>query len=446
MNYISIYSNLKNKGSEAILNTANDCFVPESFVKLTKKEIEDLGELSYGERIAYFLHLFFPEFNYNFLLETCNKACSNFPLGDSAQLVEINEDEFFLELYHGIGLNANDVWAGILPALVKEAASISGIENLRFIIVGTEKTASYLADDYTKKNACFLRDRKTATEALNELIKISGKDAQIIETEKITDEKLMELKSTLSDNCDVTPVIIDDTNIATVIIKTALIVSAYSDLVAAEAIKNGDKLNFAIPVQCFSDITSCIYAKMLGVPIEKIICAVDGNSNAEDLLKTGNCYNAYSKNAALPLLINELTPDVNAFIFEITNRSTSRTQKIFDNAKNKAYSIDGYTFLSNSFFVSSSSKNDIYDFISEYFEEYGYLMDPKTASAVCSAADYSNATGDMTPVVYLSPSSPYIYPAEVYYAITEKKCTNLSLAAKKLFEESGMDIPDFLTK
>ena len=86
------------------------------------------------------------------------------------------------------------------------------------------------------------------------------------------------------------------------------------------------------------------------------------------------------------------------------------------------------------------------DFIYDYFDEYGYLMDPHTAAIVCAAADYSNETNENVPTLYFSPYSPYLFPQSVYFAISEKNIDKINIVTNKLFEESGMEIPSIITE
>lgn len=222
-------------------------------------------------------------------------------------------------------------------------------------------------------------------------------------------------------------------NIGRLIPQIAYYFSAYGQLVDKGKIKVGDALNFAVPTGNFGDILAGYYAKKLGLPVNKLICASDENNVLTDFFKTGE----YNRQRQF-YLTNSPAMDILV--------SSNLERLLFDLAGNNAELISGYMNqlaqeghyqinsaikeqLDHQFAAGFATQDQVIQEIQRIYEADGYLIDPHTAVASFVTKQYQASHNDKTPTVIVSTASPYKFPETVYKAITGKSVSNSGLAA-----------------
>ena len=221
--------------------------------------------------------------------------------------------------------------------------------------------------------------------------------------------------------------------------------SAYLDLARAGKFKMGDKLNFSVPTGNFGDILAGYFAKLMGLPVGKLICASNANNVLADFLSSG-VYNKKRQflttiSPSMDILVSSnlerllylaLDCDADALRARMTELSEKGEYSMPDSAMAK---------IRETFAGAWASDELAMDAIKRVFRETGYLMDPHTAVAWRAAEDYRAETGDNTPCAVLSTASPYKFPQSVLTALGEAVPADAAAQLQRMEELSGMPVP-----
>ena len=222
--------------------------------------------------------------------------------------------------------------------------------------------------------------------------------------------------------------------------------SAYCDMVNAGEIEKGDEINFVVPTGNFGNILAGYYAKKMGLPINKLVCASNSNNVLTEFFANGsyNANRAFFKTAS-PSMDILVSSNLERLIFEMSNRNAELTSKRMEELKNSGiYNISEEELdeISKEFYADFSDEEECFDTITDIFEEYGYVLDPHTAVAMDVCQKFKSFTDDKYKTVILSTASPYKFPQSVLKAIIGKNVSDAFNASYKLEEETGMPIPE----
>lgn len=223
--------------------------------------------------------------------------------------------------------------------------------------------------------------------------------------------------------------------------------SAYCDLVADGAIKNGDKINAVVPTGNFGNILAAYYAREMGLPIAKLICASNSNSVLTDFLTTG----VYDRNREF---FTTVSPSMDILISSNLERllySLAGSEKVKGWMKQLAecgrYEVDADTLakLRSLFAAGCCNDDETKATIAAAYKEKGYLCDTHTAVAVKVYYDYKARTGDCVPAVIASTASPFKFSAAVLEAVEggAEDLDEFAMVAR-LAEVTGLECPEQL--
>jgi len=195
---------------------------------------------------------------------------------------------------------------------------------------------------------------------------------------------------------------------------------AYRDLLDRKQIKLGDEVNFSVPTGNFGDILAGYLAKLLGLPVGKLICASNANNVLTDFIRTGT----YDRRR--PLHKTE-SPSMDILVSSNLERLLylmSGDTELVASLMKRLDAEGSYTIpeamlykIQNQFWAGFCDDARGADAIRNVWEKYGYLCDTHTAAGWAVAKDYVNQTGDTRPMVVLSTASPYKFPKAVLAAI-----------------------------
>ena len=197
---------------------------------------------------------------------------------------------------------------------------------------------------------------------------------------------------------------------------------SYQDLLRSGKIQMGDKVNFSVPTGNFGDILAGYLAKLLGLPVGKLICASNANNVLTDFIRTGT----YDRRRALH---KTLSPSMDILVSSNLERLLylmSGCDTVLVSALMEQLNRDGsYTVPENLlgeiqsvFWAGCCDDAGAQSAIGSVWSKYRYLCDPHTATGWAVAEDYVNQTGDQTPMVVLSTASAYKFPAAVLEALS----------------------------
>ena len=431
-------------------------FVPESVPSITKDEILSLCEKTYPERAAYVLSKFLTDYTYDELLSDCTEAyCEDSFPGGAAPLNKINDNIYSLELWHGPTAAFKDMALQIMPRLLSRALVKTGEENTALILVATSgdtgKAAleGYKDVDRVKIMVFYPVDgvskvqklqMATQTGANVNVCAIKGNfdDAQNgvkkIFADDTAKEKLLEGGYILSSANSI--------NWGRLAPQIVYYISAYCDLLAKGDIKFGDTINVCVPTGNFGNIFAAYIAKLMGLPIEKLICASNANNVLTDFLRTGT----YDRNRDFHLTMSPsmdilISSNLERLLFFTAGAEKTAAYMKQLNTDGK-YTVDNEIkkLIDKNFIGYFADEVETAATLSEFYNDYGYLADTHTSVALSCAQKYLNDSGDTRKIVVASTASPYKFAADVYKSITSKDASADTGALDDLSILTGTEI------
>jgi len=220
-------------------------------------------------------------------------------------------------------------------------------------------------------------------------------------------------------------------------------VSAYCDMLNSGEIKMGDKINVCVPTGNFGNIFAAYLAKLMGLPLGKLICASNQNNILTDFLSTGR----YDRNRDFHCT---MSPSMDILISSNLERllaltaTKEQTASYMSDLASKGFyevSSDVKAKIDESFCGYFADEDETAKTIKKYFDEHGYLADTHTAVALCAAEKYISETGDVTPMVVASTASPYKFAADVCASLGLEKPEDDLDALDMLVNATKTEIP-----
>ena len=220
-------------------------------------------------------------------------------------------------------------------------------------------------------------------------------------------------------------------------------ISAYADLIENGTIKNGDEVNVVVPTGNFGNILAAYYAKKMGIPFGKLICASNANNVLTDFLTSGT----YDKNrdfycTTSPSMDILISSNLERLLYLIAGEDSDKTKELMDGLKSSGkYTIteDMKAHLAD-FAAGFASEKATDDSIKSVYDRTGYVMDTHTAVAKNVYDKYVARTGDTTKTVIASTASPYKFSGSVLKAIdSSAKCENEFEIIESFFKDMDLE-------
>lgn len=405
-------------------------YVPSEIPKIDFS-LEKILEMNYKELAYEVLKLIISDFTEEELKYCINNAYDKKFDTELIAPLKTAADENFLELFHGRTLAFKDIALSILPYLLKTSARKNGVDDEIVILTATSgdtgKAAleGFAGVDGTKIIVFFPEDGVSPVQKLQmvtqtgdntRVVGIKGNfdDAQTAVKQIFTDKELAsELKSKGYVFSSANSI-----NIGRLAPQIVYYFYAYAQMVKNGSLKLGDKINFTVPTGNFGDILAGFYAKEMGLPIDKLICASNDNKVLYDFFKTGtydtNREFVITSSPSMDILISS---NLERLLYHIS-QSTETTKTLMDELKsNKKYSFK----VSADYVIGEyATQEEAFAGIKEIYDKSGYVIDTHTAVAYASYKKYKKDTNDDTKNVIISTASPYKFAKDVCCAIDTK--------------------------
>ena len=225
-------------------------------------------------------------------------------------------------------------------------------------------------------------------------------------------------------------------------------ISAYCDLVRDGAITMGDKVNFCVPTGNFGDILAAYYAKRMGLPVGKLICASNSNNVLTDFLRTG----IYDRNRPFHTTVSPsmdilISSNLERLLFYFTGENDEEVRGYMEAlGKTGRYEVSDAvkTKLAEEFWGGFCGEEETEATVGAYEREYGYLIDTHTAVAAQVMEQYRRASSDKTLTVFVSTASPYKFCGPVLTAIGKTPVGSGLELLDQLHEATGVPVPQRL--
>lgn len=414
-------------------------FVPDSLPVLTREDIEKLCGLSYPERAATVLSKYLTDYTYEELLADCEKAyCeTSFP-GGAAPLKKVNDTLYSLELWHGPTAAFKDMALQIMPRLLSRALTKTGEKNTALILVATSGDTGKAALEGYKdvdgvKIMVFYPVSGVSKVQKLQMVTQTGSNVNVCAIEGNFDDAQNGVKKIFSDD-DAKKILLDNSYILSsansinwgrLAPQIVYYVSAYCDMLNSGDITYGETVNVCVPTGNFGNIFAAYLAKLMGLPIGKLVCASNDNNVLTDFLSTGT----YNRNRTFHTTIS---PSMDILISSNLERLlyfTAGAEKTASYMKqlveNGVYTVseDIMSVISNNFEGYYADEASTKKTLARFYNDYGYLADTHTSVALDCAEQYIAKTGDTTKMIVASTASPYKFAADVYEAIANKKAS-----------------------
>ncbi len=448
---------IKKTPSEAVLQGIADdggLYMPESFEN-AKFPMERLSLLTGKEISATVLSLLFngdKMFNGSFdeALNAVSRAYDGkFEGEDFAPLAKVS-DAYVMELYHGPTCAFKDVALQLLPQLVALSKKATGMNDEIVILTATSgDTGSAALSGFSNvdgvKIIVFYPKKGISAVQERQMVSVDGKNTCVVSVNGNFDDAQSGVKNifaTLDLPNGVVLSSANSINIGRLAPQVAYYFKAYRDLMACGRIKMGDKVNFIVPTGNFGDILAGYFAKQMGLPVGKLVCASNENKVLTDFFENGT----YNKNRAFHVT---KSPSMDILISSNLERLlylTCGAQKCADymaQLKEKGeYTLkkDELEKIRAEFDAGFTNDEQTLKTIKDVYENHGYLMDTHTAVAWSVYEKWAKETGNTDVSVVLSTASPYKFSSSVMNALGKDYDSEFD-AVNKLNALTGVKIP-----
>lgn len=462
-------SNVNVTSAQAIaqgISTDGGLFVPSEIPSISFDDIKNLGDMSYAERAAFVFAKYLTDFTEAEIAHCVNNAYSvkNFDTEDICELAHLFDGTYMLELWHGPTCAFKDMALQILPYLLTTSTKKINLDKKVVILVATSGDTGKAALEgfkdvdgtqilvfYPEDGVSAMQKKQMTTQEGENVgvcaIKGNFDDAQngvkAIFTSKEISDKLAENGFMFSSANSI--------NWGRLAPQIIYYVSSYAQLVKDEQIKLEDKINIVVPTGNFGNILAGYYAKKMGIPVNKLICASNANNVLTEFLNTG----VYNRNRTFHTTISPsmdilISSNLERLLYHICGENDETIKDWFGKlATDGKYEVtdDVKAILKDEFYAGCCDDNETKATIDEIFKKYSYICDTHTAVAVKVYEDYAKTTGDKTKTVIASTASPYKFSNSVLDALGEfdANADEFELV-DKLAEITKLDVPASLAE
>ncbi len=426
------------KASEAILKGLADdggLFVPIELPELDKS-MKELAGKKYQEVAYEVMKLFFTDFTEEELKKCIDKAYDEkFDTEEIAPLAQV-KDPYHLELFHGPTIAFKDMALQILPHLLTTSAKKNGVDNEIVILTATsgdtgKAALAGFADVEGTKIIVFYPDGGVSPIQEKQMVTQKGDNTYVVAIKGNFDEAQTGVKN-IFNNKELAEEMAskgfqfssaNSINIGRLVPQVAYYVYSYAKLLAEGKIEDGEKINVVVPTGNFGNILAAFYAKNLGTPIDKLICASNENKVLYDFFNTGE----YDKNrefilTSSPSMDILISSNLERLIYHATGNDASKNKSFMDDLQSGGkYEITDEMRVKLTDFVGDfADEQETADTIKRIYEDTGYIMDTHTSVARCVYDKYVEKTGDNKATVIASTASPFKFTRAVMNAIDSK--------------------------
>ncbi|MCR5557566.1 MAG: threonine synthase [Butyrivibrio sp.] len=452
------------KASEAILKglaTDGGLYVPDHIPQL-EKSLRELAQMGYQDVAFEVMKLLLTDYTEEELKYCISHAYdSKFDTEEIAPMAEA-DGAYYLELYHGATIAFKDMALSILPYLMTTAARKNNVKNEIVILTATsgdtgKAALAGFADVpgtriivfYPKHGVSPIQEQQMVTQKGDNtcVIGIEGNfdDAQTGVKKIFTDPELakeLDAKGFQFSSAN-------SINIGRLVPQIAYYVFAYTRLLKEGRIADNEDINVVVPTGNFGNILAAYYAKSMGVPIAKLICASNSNKVLFDFFQTGE----YDRNrdfvlTSSPSMDILISSNLERLIYHIAgNNAEKDAEYMAQLAGAGKYEItEEMRSKLTDFFGGYATEEETFATIKNVFEKTGYLMDTHTAVASSVYSKYVEKTGDKTVTVIASTASPFKFTRSVMNALGKGDDSKDDFAlADELSVVSGVEIPEAVT-
>ena len=447
--------------SQAILKGLSDdggLFVPVSIPKLPVS-LGELKEMTYQEIAYTVMKEFLTDFTEEELKSCIAKAYdSKFDTEEIAPLAKV-EDAYYLELFHGATIAFKDMALSILPHLLTTSATKNQVKNEIVILTATSgdtgkaALAGFADVEGTKIIVFYPKNGVSRVQEL-QMVTQKGDNTSVVAIHGNFDNAQSGVKA-MFENKELEKELneagyqfssANSINIGRLVPQVVYYVYAYAKLLQNEEIAEDEEINVVVPTGNFGNILAAYYAKNMGIPIAKLICASNENKVLYDFFQTGT----YDRNREFVLTTSPsmdilISSNLERLIYKISGEDARKDTDLMTELKTKgSYAITGEMKANLADFAAGyATEEQVAKTIHDIYEDTGYVMDTHTAVAATVYKAYREDSKDDRKTVIASTASPYKFAGSVMSAIDPKyKGQDDFKLIEELQKVSGTELPN----
>ena len=443
------------------LSADGGLFLPETLPRLTPEMISKMTRMGYSERASLVLSMFLEDFGAEELSTYTGKAYGSpgFSSSSAAPLHKLDSNTHFLELWHGPTSAFKDIALQILPYLLSASLKKTNDKREACILVATSGDTGKAAlegfrDVAGTRIMVFYPLRGVSEIQRLQMATQSGANVNVVAVEGNFDDAQKGVKEIFSDETLREELngkgfflsSANSINWGRLVPQIVYYVSSYCDLIASGEISTGDRVNYCVPTGNFGNILAAWYAKEIGLPVSKLICASNINNVLTQFINTG----AYSRERPFyttmsPSMDILVSSNLERLLFEASGKDSAVTAGYMSALSNTGrYEVTGKMrdVIGETFTGLYASEDDTKKAIAEVFNRYSYLVDTHTAVAYKALRDYRETTLDDTPSIVVSTASPFKFCESVLDALGIGYSGSGVDLIDRLSEETGCPVPE----
>ena len=433
---------------------------PEEIPQIDEAFLESLIPMDYAQRAARVMALYLTDYTEEELLAFGHNAYGPEKFDDpaAAPVKRVGKDTYCLELWHGPTSAFKDMALQMLPQLLSAALRKTGEKRTACILVATSGDTGKAAMEgfadvpqtciqvyYPKDGVSPVQEQQMVTQA--------GENVDVRAVIGNFDDAQSGVKRIFSDEAiraelDRRGYFLSSANSINwgrILPQVVYYISAYCDLVRDCAVTMGDRVNFCVPTGNFGDILAAYYAKRMGLPVGKLVCASNSNNVLTDFLRTG----VYDRNRPFHTTVSPsmdilISSNLERLLFHFSGENDAEVRGYMEAlGKTGRYEVSDTikAKLADEFWGGFCGEAETLATIGGYYKEYGYLIDTHTAVAAQVMARYRMETGDMAPMVFVSTASPYKFCGPVLTALGKTPVGDGVELLDQLHDVAGVPVP-----
>ena len=454
---------LRISAAEAVkmgLSRDGGLLTPEAIPQMDEAFLNSLVNARYQERAAKVMALYLTDYTEQELLTFAENAYGpdKFDTVAVAPVRKVDANTHCLELWHGPTSAFKDMALQMLPQLLSAALRKTGEDKTVCILVATSGDTGKAAMEgfadvpQTKIMVFYPKDGVSAVQEA-QMVTQEGENVGVCAVVGNFDDAQSGVKRIFSD-VEIRKTLLErgyvlssanSINWGRILPQVVYYISAYCDLLRDGEITMGQKVNFCVPTGNFGDILAAYYAKRMGLPVGKLICASNCNDVLTDFLRTG----VYDRNRTFhttmsPSMDILVSSNLERLLFDLSGENDAEVRDYMAKLNTEGryeVSDDIKAALKEQYWGGYCDEASTAATIAKYNAEYGYLIDTHTAVAANVMEQYRTATGDDTLTVFVSTASPYKFCNHVLAAIGETPKADGVELLDQLHEVSGVTVP-----
>ena len=437
-------------------------FVPQSVPQVSLEDIKAMVSLPYTERAVAVLSQYLTDYTQEELRQCVESAYTAEKFGgEPAPLVKVTDNTAVLELWHGPTSAFKDMALQLLPHLLTRAIAKTGETKKVVILVATsgdtgKAALEGFADVENTEIIVFYPSQGVSDIQKRQMITQMGKNVKVFGIEGNFDDAQRGVKEIFG-NAALAQELAEkgyvfssanSINWGRLVPQIVYYFSAYADAVKNGSLALGDPINFVVPTGNFGNILAGYYAKLMGLPVARLLCASNNNNVLTDFINEGT----YNKKREF---FKTISPSMDILVSSNLERLLYIAKGMDDKAAaavagymealntEGAYTVDKELLqkIQSEFFGAWIDEIETKETIGRVFRENKYLMDTHTAVAWRALEKYRFLTSDETYTVVLSTASPYKFADSVLVALEEEAVAEPFQLLRNLNAKSGLEIP-----